>query len=371
MSDNQTCVLYAAGDVGPTVCDPIKAFDHVISKLKEADIRFCQLERVFSERGAVQVQSGAFHSRVPPDFMDGIASAGFNIVSLASNHSGDWGPDALMDTLELCHKKEIATIGAGRNIDEARRPAMVHKHGVRIAFLAYCSVLREGYWATENRAGAVPLRASTYYEQMEYQPGTAPRIVTIPNQDDVCSMRKDICEARKQADVVIVSLHWGIHLRPKIIAMYQPTVGHQAIEAGADIVIGHHAHMIKGIEVYKGKAIFYSIGNFVMDGKLDAGKGSSTNAVKDMYHLEMDPEYPTYPYPAEARKSMTVKCVMSRQGVERVSFLPVMINKKSQPEVVPRSDPQFEDVYAYSNLVSEEFGTRLSIQGNEIVVPIG
>ena len=108
------------------------------------------------------------------------------------------------------------------------------------------------------------MRASTFYEQVDWQPGTPPRIVTLANKDDLAAMVEDIKKVRPLVDVLIMSIHWGVHHVPAVIAMYQKEVGHAAIDAGVDIILGHHAHILKAVEVYKGKVIFYSIGNFVV-----------------------------------------------------------------------------------------------------------
>jgi poly-gamma-glutamate capsule biosynthesis protein CapA/YwtB (metallophosphatase superfamily) len=100
------------------------------------------------------------------------AAAGFNVVSLASNHAMDWGQESLLDTAELFNGMGIQTIGAGATIDAARQPARFDVRGVRVGLLGYGCVLREGYWATEHQNGVAPVRVHTYYEACEYQPGT-------------------------------------------------------------------------------------------------------------------------------------------------------------------------------------------------------
>ena len=98
--------------------------------------------------------------------------------------------------------------------------------------------------------------------------------MTIADKDDVAAMVADIAGARAMADVVIVSMHWGVHLVPAMLAMYQQEVGHIAIDAGADLIIGHHPHILKAVEVYKGKVIFYSVGNFIVPSRPDRGQRS-------------------------------------------------------------------------------------------------
>src|SRR5690349_12832387 len=111
--------LYGCGDVGP-IHEPVGDFAALVKPvLEEADIRFAQCERVYSERGAMQVHSGDAHSRVAPHMASIFSDCGFDIVSVASNHSMDWGPDAMLDTIETLQKRGIATVGAGASLAEA------------------------------------------------------------------------------------------------------------------------------------------------------------------------------------------------------------------------------------------------------------
>ena len=198
--------------------------------LAGADMRFAQVERVYSDEGQLQVHSGGAHSRLKPHMASIFSDCGFDVVSVASNHAMDWGPDALLDTIDRLRSKGIQTVGAGSNLEEAREPAVIERNGVRVAFLAYCSVLREGYAAGSNKPGVAPLRAHTYYEPLEYQPGVPPRVVTVPHEEDLAGMVEDVAAARKLADAVVVSLHWGLHFIPSAIADYQPMAARAALE---------------------------------------------------------------------------------------------------------------------------------------------
>ncbi len=202
--------------------------------------------------------------------------AGFSVVSWAGNHCLDWGPDGFNDTIDNLRRAGLRVVGAGAQLAAARAPVIVEQSGVRTAFLAYCSILPAHYWADERRPGCAPMRAFTVYEPIEPdQPGTPARIHTYAHREDLAALCADVEAARAQADVVIVSLHWGIHFVPAVIADYQTEVGHAAIDAGADLILGHHAHILKGIEVYRNKAIFYSLGNFAMDLRMDPAHAAS------------------------------------------------------------------------------------------------
>ena len=120
-------VLLGVGDVGP-IHEPMEAYSALARPvLASADIRFAQCERVYSERGALQVHSAGGHSRVKPPLASVFTDCGFDVVSVASNHAMDWGEDALLDTIALMESKGIKTAGGGRNLAEARRPAIIEK----------------------------------------------------------------------------------------------------------------------------------------------------------------------------------------------------------------------------------------------------
>ena len=183
------------------------------------------------------------------------------------------------------------------------------------------------------------MRARTFYHQADYQPGTAPAIISIAYPEDVEAMKEDIAKAKALADVVVASFHWGVHYVRGTIATYQREVAHAAIDAGVDLIVGHHPHELKGVEVYKGKAIFYSMGNFAFDLPFSLRQArQALKPEKDLQTLTCDPEYAElYSWPAESRKSMIVKCIMANKRIERVSFHPVDINTKAQPVALSES----------------------------------
>jgi Bacterial capsule synthesis protein PGA_cap len=351
-------VLLGCGDVGPTK-EPLDVYSTLVRPtLATADIRFGECERVYSERGTFQLQSDSPHSRVKPHLASVFSDCGFDVVSLASNHAMDWGDDGLLDNIALFKKKGIQTVGGGRNIDEARQPAIIEKNGVRVAILGYCSVPQEGCSAEAEKVGVAPLRARTFYESVDYQPGVAPRIVTLPYEEDIAAMADDIARAKKLAHAVIVSIHWGVHFVPRVIADYQPIAAKAAFAAGADLILGHHPHVPKAIGVHGGKACFYSLGNFIMS----AGRRPH-DAKNKYYGAIVDDDHP-----ADTRRSLIAKAVITRKGVERVSFLPVLIDKQLRPEVLHRGDPRFDDMVSYMDWTSGDFDHKFTVEGDEVVV---
>ncbi len=385
MTGENTVTLVAVGDVGPKRANAEELFNSTRSILRGADITFGQLESNLSLRGTQQLHMG-LGSIAHPRVGDALADAGFDVMSFASNHSLDYSEEALIDTLDVMKRNKIEVIGAGRDIFEARRPVIFERKKTTVGFLAYCSVVPKGFDARENKSGVAPVRASTAYEQADWQPGTPPRIMTKAFPDDLDAMVTDIQSLRQEVDVLVVSMHWGVHFVPSVIAMYQYEVGHAAIDAGADIIIGTHAHILKGIEVYKGKVIFFSLCNFCMDlpiaGPVAKAMAAAmqrtviTNVEIDYqnycrighYAWEVNPEYPTYAFPADSRKSILVKCQINDKKLQRVSFLPLWISKNGQPEPLSQTDPRSEEVLNYMQWLcrDQRLDTGFVREGDEI-----
>ncbi|GFE87506.1 CapA family protein [Steroidobacter agaridevorans] len=370
--DSDDVLIYAVGDIGPSRPDPDTLFDYVRPTLQRADVAFMQLELPISERGA-RLPQVRHTDRSPKAAAPALRRAGFTVASMAGNHCMDWGADAMFDTVHALRESGLSVVGVGANIAEARKPVIGEVKGRRVAFLAYSSILPMGFWAEENRPGCAPMRAWTIYEQVEHdQPGTPSRVHTFPNRDDLKALTDDIRKIRKEVDFVAVSLHWGIHFIPGAIADYQRDVGHAAIDAGADVILGHHAHILKGVDVYKGKPIFYSLCNFAMDLHMDE-KHARSKGFREIQklHPEWEPNFDiTYNFPPDSRHSAIVKCVLARGEPARISLLPVFIGPMSQPEILKASDSRFEEVRAYleRHTASQGLNARYVVAGDELLL---
>lgn len=369
---NNNILFYAVGDVLPERADPLSIFQQVAPTLREADLAFCQLEANISERG-VRLPQVRHTTRIQRAAAAALKEAGFNIVSFAGNHCMDWGVEAFFDTIDALREQSLTVLGVGQNITEARQPRIVEKNGVRVAFLAYSSILPMNFWAEENRPGCAPMRAWTHYEPIEPdQPGTPCRIHTFPHGGDLEQLVADIKTARGHADVVIISIHWGIHFVPAVIADYQRIVAHVAIDAGADLILGHHAHILKGIEVYKGKPIFYSLCNFAVDLPMTPEHANSKGFREiQVLHPDWKVDFSSnYNFPPDSQKTIVVKCLINKDGVLRTSFLPAFIDATANPRLLSRGDPKFLEVVRYIEEAtsSQELSARFTIDGDEVVV---
>lgn len=219
--------------------------------------------------------------------------------------------------------------------------------------------------------GLAPIRVHTVYEAMEYQPGVEPRTLTFADKEDLEAMREDIAKLRSQVDVLVFSHHGGLHFVPAVIPMYQKEITHAAIDAGADIVLGHHAHILKGIEVYKGKVIFYGLCNFGIE-IYGAQTHHGVAGLWKLYNVEFDPEYTKYPFPKDSQKTILGKCIISNKKIKKVSFFPVYHNKNSEPELMPSDDKRHKEIMEYMKWLckDQDLNTQFSQEGDEVVITI-
>lgn len=210
-------------------------------------------------------------------------------------------------------------------------------------------------------------------------PGDPPKVVTIPDSDDVERMQQDIKAAKIQSDVVIVSQHWGIPYLPGMLAKYQPVVGHAAIDAGADMIFGHHPHVPKGIEVYKGKVIFYSVGDFAQESSHNLGRipqhGGYTMTPQHEARLEEygvewlhGGEWKRFQGPIYRRYLLVAKCVIVDKKIRKVGFLPMYMNPLIEPQPLTRNDTRFQEAVSYLRQLANKLGTELKVVGDEVVV---
>ena len=364
--------LLAVGDVAVKRDDPASIFRGCRGALTAGNIVFGQLETTVSERGS-RVPHAKLAMRAPPGMAETVSKANFDVMSFAGNHCLDWGYDAFDDTMDLLTKAGVKLCGAGQDIVEARRPALFEVRGTRFAFLAYSSILPDGYWAEASRPGCAPLRIHTIYEQIEHdQPGTPARIRTEPYAEDFAALLNDVAAAKEQADIVAVSLHWGIHMVRAELAEYQRIVAHAAIAEGADVIIGHHPHLLKGIEFHRGAPIFYSLGNFaieqphIWDPKITKSDSFrqlvNLNPKWDMNHVYMLPE--------ETRRTGIAKFIIRDGKIAETRLLPAYIADDSAPIVQRANDSHFSAARDYIEEINTAAGlaTTVSVVGDELIL---
>jgi poly-gamma-glutamate capsule biosynthesis protein CapA/YwtB (metallophosphatase superfamily) len=295
--EEKEVTLIAVGDImlSRNVAAKIRAYDDINypflqtrDLLRKGDIVFANLEAPITEGPIVKTGDMSFHA--DPGVEVALRDAGFNLVSLANNHTPNYGQKGLLDTFKLLTEADIKYVGAGANAAEAEQAIFIEKGGVRFAFLAYndSDVVPANYLATANRAGT--------------------------NFMDTKKMVNAVAKAKQDADLVIVSMHSGTEY--SVPNQRQINFAHAAIDSGADLIIGHHPHVLQRVEQYKGKYILYSLGNFVFD---------------QMFSLE-------------TRQSVIVELKMNKQGVQDIEFIPAMIYDYAQPRIIEASEAK-EAIY--------------------------
>lgn len=369
-------LVYATGDLAPDRDNVDECFAATAATLRGGELVFGQLETSFALRG-VRLPQARHAVLAHPRGAAALARAGFNVISCAGNHCMDWGHEAFEETQAHLRSAGIDVVGAGKDLQCARQPVLrTLRDGTRVAVLAYCSILPQDYWADARRPGCAPLRARTLYEQIEHdQPGTPPRIHTFAHAGDLAAMQQDIQSARQQADVVLVSQHWGIHFVRATIADYQREVARAAIAAGADAILGHHAHVLKGIEVIDGKPVYYSLCNFATDLRMTP-EHAARPSFKEIQQLAQDwePDFDSlYNFPPASRLSMVARLHIADGRLREAGLLPVYIDRDAIPRFVTPPDPRFAQVTDYLAAVTREAGlnARFTVCEDRVVIAGG
>lgn len=203
--------------------------------LKDADIAFANLEGTVAESGRNVGSRFSFHMK--PVVASTLGDAGFDVVSFANNHVGDWDRAAFDETLLQLQEAQVKYAGAGSNYADATTPRIVEVRGMKIGFLASTDVGPKWLAASDTKSGIL--------------------LSSDPKLPEI------VRAAKAQVDVLVVSFHWGNEYSPA--NAHQQALAHVMIDAGADIVVGHHPHVMEKVEEYNGKPIFYSLGNFIFD----------------------------------------------------------------------------------------------------------
>ena len=360
-------IMLAVGDV--TLEKPNGEFflSKVTPVLRSGDVVVGNGEIVFTSRGIPTYPEMFPSPGCPPSNIEALTSAGFHLITLATNHIFDMGVPGIEDTITGLRNHGIATVGAGMNNDEARKPAIIERNGTRFGFLNYNCVGPKGQWATMSKPGCAYVNILSHYE-ITNNPGGPPDVYTFAERRSLRAMVDDVQKLRLLCDILVVSFHKGIRLSPKL-AMYDQEVSHAAIEAGADLVLGHHT-MMKGIELYKGKAIFHGLGLFV-----PAIKGVTAEQIKERQSIS-DPnvsdvfsiqQYPAqYPY---RQLTMIAKCIINNGKISRLSYMPCFVNEQKQPEVL-KNDEMGREVFDFMDRITREAGlnARFEWDEDEIVI---
>jgi len=284
-------------------------FENIAKIIKENDLAFFNIECPLADNSDGYPINKKYSFRAEPEYIKGLKYAGFNIASVANNHTIDYGKSGFLKTIEILNKDSIFTIGGGTNQDEAFNPLLIEKNGETFAFFGMLEFLLEG---------------TTFNVDQPY-----PAFGRI---DKLCELIKQL---NSEIDYIIVSFHWGQE-NAVIPTSRQIEYAHKVVDAGADLVLGHHPHVLQSIETYKNKLILYSLGNFVFDnsGKLQ-------------------------------KESVIFHCQFKNRQLIKPELTPIYINN-CQPDLA--SIQTSSEILTHLNKVSNPFNSSLSLSDNTIII---
>jgi poly-gamma-glutamate synthesis protein (capsule biosynthesis protein) len=324
--------LILSGDLVLDEPGPDHWLGGIAPALRRANLAIGQLEVPHSRRG-VELPGDVPAPGADPAHVAALARAGFGAVSLAGNHISDLGAAGITDTIAALDAAGIAHAGAGPNLAAARAPAILERAGRCVALLSYNCVGPESGWADEARAGCAYVRV----ENADGGPiAPAARLERL-DPSSVRAMNEDIARVRGEVDLVVVSLHKGIVHTPAKLAPYEIPLSHAAIDAGADVVSGHHAHIARGIEIYRERPIFHGLGNgCVVTRALSPNQSHPARAAwaqrrKELFGFEPDPAYELAPFHPQAVHSLLGRVRQQSDGRLRWGFLPVQVAAPGRP----------------------------------------
>lgn len=326
--------LLFLGDIILDVPDPDHWLSGIADLTRAADLAIGHLEVPHTLRGE-ELEGDVPAPGAEPAHLAAIARANIMMLSMAGNHIADCGAIGIADTNAELDRLGIAHNGADATLARARQPAIVTRKSKRIGLLSYNCVGPEISWARNDRAGSayVDVRAA------DGGPCRPQADLIEANPASRAQMQADIAAARAKVDILVVALHKGITHRPAALAPYERPLSHAAIDAGADIVVGHHAHIARGIEFYRARPIFHGLGNgCVVTHALTPAQDHPARAEwaerrKTMFGFEPDPAYPLAPFHPEAVNGLIGRCRIHGDGRVETGFLPIWFAPPGRPTV--------------------------------------
>jgi poly-gamma-glutamate capsule biosynthesis protein CapA/YwtB (metallophosphatase superfamily) len=363
------------GFVGDVLVDradnPNAGFQLVEPILSQPDVLFGNAECVFHD-DPKPAPSAAVVAIAPTRNVTALKFAHFDVMSVANNHIVDAGHEGMDQTINLLNAQGIQTVGAGKTLDEATRAAVLSLGDTKVAYLAYASFFPVGYEARDNWPGLAPMRSHNHYVQKLpnlWAPGADSVCQAVPLREDLDLLQENISQARKTADVVVTSFHWGDYQKPFHLTEHERFFAHTAIEFGADIVVGHHHHVLRGIEWYQNRPIFYGLGHFVFDfGLPRSGPRALVERVTvdpesdDYYGLAEREGWPLHPWHPDARLTAMAWVELDGATIGDVGFVPCRLNPHGEVVPLDARSSEGQEVLAYMQRCCDTQGLDTAIE---------
>jgi len=347
--------LVFSGDLVLDVPDPDHWLAGIAPALLSADLAIGHLEVPHTRRGT-EMAGDVPAPGAPPEHLDALKRAGFHALSLAGNHIADCGAEGIADTIDGLDRLGMAYTGAGLTREAARRPALLERAGRRVALLSYNCVGPESAWAQDQRAGCnyLPVRTA--------DGGPVSPRAAVEQMDPLAHewLAEDIRIAHQAAGLVVVALHQGIVHTPAMIAPYERELAQAAVAAGADLVVCHHAHILRGITHYHGRPVFHGLGNgCVVTHALGMNQAHAARAEwarrrREMFGFEPDPDYPLAPFHPQAVHAALGVARWHADGTLTAGVMPVHVEPPGRPLCV--ADERADAVISYLDHIGAEAG---------------
>ncbi|NND07879.1 MAG: hypothetical protein HKN87_15990 [Saprospiraceae bacterium] len=322
--------------------DPSSGFIHIMPTLHQGDVLFCNLEGPFAGTSSdvIDIPHKSTWTHSDPAMVEGLVEAGFDAVGVANNVTYPYS--ALMRSLKVLDKAGIKHTGGGKNISSAIEPVIIEEKGTKIGFVQYAAtVFPFNHVATKNQPGIAEIKVHTSYQAPPNldKPAQPPVVLATPDEASLASMVTNISALKEKVDIVVASYHWGVSsaLEPHA---YQRIIGRAAIEAGADIVLGHGAHKLQTIEMWKDRPIFYCAGN----------------AVFDWWKIRSSPN------------GLLIRAVVKDKKLDQVSFVPLQRDDDNAPILYDPSSEMGQKLISRIDGKGGLHRARLNIQGKEVVI---
>jgi poly-gamma-glutamate synthesis protein (capsule biosynthesis protein) len=344
--------IAAVGDVLIDRPDPARALDCVRPLITSADIRFANCECAITD-SAEPIPGAGLATVVPRSNAAGFGE--FEIVSVANNHVLDAGYAGLDDTINALNAVGCRCIGAGKSASLAWAPHVATVRGVRVAFLAITSVLPKGWNATQAGPGVAAIRARDVLwtrHPHDWSPGVAQKHYTAVEKSDIDQLQTQISLLKDQADVVVVSVHWGDYSRPYALTAFERWLACELARCEVDVVIGHHHHSLRGVERIGKTLVLYGLGNLVFDHPrypqeldvlgIDYGVESTQDLERRLGRFAVFPREQNFPFHFSYRFAAVAHIAIVPGKPPECELIPTMIDAGAV-RPLGKDDPQLEN----------------------------
>jgi poly-gamma-glutamate capsule biosynthesis protein CapA/YwtB (metallophosphatase superfamily) len=331
--------LVSTGDLAPLYSSSDRKWptSELWECLRSADLTMTNLELPLTT--ADTPTDKAITLRADPNIAPSLREKGIDLATVANNHALDYGPEGLAETIDALRSAGIAAVGGGADLEKAMQPALLSVSGYQVAVFGLASTLPPGYAAGPRRPGIAPIRVLSRFRidntTLDEQPGMSPWVETEAVAEDVSLVCERIAEVRAEVDLLVVQVHWGIPngwcaAFQGPLADYQRPLAHSLVDAGADLIVGHHPHTVHGVERRGRALIAYSLGNFLFHSMGTDGE------------LTLGDNYPPYNLESlgtgEALETVVLEVEVEEDHMKEARFLPARMDDNGEPELLYGTD---------------------------------